>query len=190
VAMDDGYIMTKSGNKVPRKTTIGWDPMVEWKDGSSSWVALTDIKESHQLEVAEYAINNKIAEEPAFNWWARQALKKRDRNIAKVKTSSSYQKRTHKYGIRVPKTVQEAFRLDEESGTTPWREAIEKEMKNVRIAFEFKDGDPIPVGHKQIPCHIIFDVKMMTLTRKARLVAGGHWTDPPKEAVYSSVVSI
>lgn len=187
VAVDDGYVMTKSGNKVPRKTTIGWDLMVEWKDGSSSWVALKDIKESHQLEVAEYAINNKIAEEPAFKWWARQALKKRDRNIAKVKTS--YQKRTHKYGIRVPKTVEEAFRLDEESGTTFWREAIEKEMKNVRIAFEFKDGDPIPVGHKKIPCHIIFDVKMMTLTRKARLVAGGHRTDPPKEAVYSSVVS-
>jgi hypothetical protein len=37
--------------------------------------------------------------------------------------------------------------------------------------------------------NIIFDVKMMTLTRKAGLVAGGHRTDPPKEAVYSSVVS-
>jgi hypothetical protein len=89
----------------------------------------------------------------------------------------------------VPKTVEEAFRLDEESGTTLWREAIEKEMKNVRIAFEFKDGDPIPVGHKKIPCHIIFDVKMMTLTRKAGLVAGGPRTDQPKEAVNSSVVS-
>jgi hypothetical protein len=35
---------------------------------------------------------------------------------------------------------------------------------------------------------MVFDVKM-DLTRKARLVAGGHKTDPPKESVYSSVVS-
>ena len=49
VAEDDGYLMTKSGNRVPKKTTIGWDLMVEWKDGSSCWVALKDIKDSHQL---------------------------------------------------------------------------------------------------------------------------------------------
>ena len=35
---------------------------------------------------------------------------------------------------------------------------------------------------------MIFDVKM-DLTRKARFVAGGHQTDPPKESTYSSVVS-
>ena len=34
---------------------------------------------------------------------------------------------------------------------------------------------------------MIFDVKM-DLTRKARFVAGGHQTDPPKESTYSSVV--
>ena len=35
---------------------------------------------------------------------------------------------------------------------------------------------------------MIFDVKT-DLSRKARLVAGGHLTDPPKDSVYSSVVS-
>ena len=35
---------------------------------------------------------------------------------------------------------------------------------------------------------MIFGVKM-DLTRKARLVTGGHQTDPPKESTYSSVVS-
>ena len=52
-------------------------------------------------------------------------------------------------------------------------DAIEKEMKNVMCAFEFKDGDTIPIGHKTVQVHMIFDVKMMTLTRKSRLVAGG-----------------
>jgi hypothetical protein len=36
---------------------------------------------------------------------------------------------------------------------------------------------------------MIFDVKSDTLARKARFVAGGHRTDPPKESTYSSVVS-
>jgi Reverse transcriptase (RNA-dependent DNA polymerase) len=35
---------------------------------------------------------------------------------------------------------------------------------------------------------MVFDVKV-DLTRKARLVAGGHQTEVPKDSVYSSVVS-
>ena len=35
---------------------------------------------------------------------------------------------------------------------------------------------------------MVFDIKM-DLTRKCRIVAGGHKSDPPKEAVYSSVVT-
>jgi hypothetical protein len=35
---------------------------------------------------------------------------------------------------------------------------------------------------------MVFDVKL-DLVRKARFVAGGHQTDPPKESVYSSIVS-
>jgi Reverse transcriptase (RNA-dependent DNA polymerase) len=61
-------------------------------------------------------------------------------------------------------------------------------MKNVMPAFEFRDDDKVPTGYKKIDCHMIFDVKV-DLTRKARLVAGGHQTDVPKDSVYSSVVS-
>ena len=55
-------------------------------------------------------------------------------------------------------------------------------------AFEFKDDNTVPPGYKHIDCHMVFDIKT-DLTRKARLVAGGHQTDPPKESVYSSVVA-
>ncbi len=44
------------------------------------------------------------------------------------------------------------------------------------------------MGYKEIPCHIIFDMKM-NFTRKARFVAGGHKTNPPACLTYSSVVS-
>ena len=43
-------------------------------------------------------------------------------------------------------------------------------------------------GFQEIGCHIIFDVKM-TLTRKARLVAGGHTTVAPSSITYLSGVS-
>ena len=62
-------------------------------------------------------------------------------------------------------------------------------MTNVRVAFNIlKDGDRAPIGHKQINCHLIFDVKMEDFRRKARLVAGGHMTETPKCMTYSSVV--
>ena len=60
-------------------------------------------------------------------------------------------------------------------------------MKNVGIAFKFCEDGKIPVAHTEIKCHMIFDIKS-TLQRKARFVAGGHLTDPPKDSVFSSIV--
>lgn len=79
--------------------------------------------------------------------------------------------------------------IDSRTGTTYWRDAIDKEMRNIYPAFQFNNDDHIPIGYKHIPCHMIFDVKMVGLVRKARFVAGGHKTDPPVESVYSSVVT-
>jgi len=186
VSKDDGFTTDRRGVRHPKKTTRGWDLQVEWKDGTTSWIPLKDIKESNPVETAEYAVNNKIAEEPAFAWWTRQVLRKRDRIIKKVKTR--YWKKTHKFGIELPKSVAEALAIDARTGTDFWRKAIEKEMKNVMPAFEFLDDNEIPKFHKHIDLHMIFDIKM-DLTRKARLVAGGHQTDEPKESTYSSVVS-
>ena len=35
---------------------------------------------------------------------------------------------------------------------------------------------------------MVFNIKAMSLTRKARLVAGGHKTEVPKDSVYSSAI--
>jgi hypothetical protein len=62
-------------------------------------------------------------------------------------------------------------------------------MKNNAIAFQFlEDKEQVPVGSTWIPFHMIFDVKC-DLTRKARCVAGGHWTQPTSQLTYSSVVT-
>ena len=67
--------------------------------------------------------------------------------------------------------------------------AIEKEMKNMLCAFEFNDGDKVPIGRTKIGVKMIFDINMMNLTRNVRLVTGVQHIDPPKESVYSSIVS-
>jgi hypothetical protein len=167
-------------------TTKGWKLLVQWKDKTTSWIPLKDLKESNPVETAEYAVANQISDEPAFAWWVRKVLRRRDRIIKKVK--SRYWKRTHKFGIEMPKSVAEALKVDRDTGTDFWRKAIDKEMKNVMPAFEFRDDNEVPIGYKHIDCHMIFDVKL-DLTRKARYVAGGHQTDPPKDMVYASVVS-
>ena len=126
-------------------TTKGWKLLCSWKDGSSSWVPLKDLKESNPIEVAEYAVANKISEEPAFIWWVRSFLRKRDRIIKKV--NKRHLKRTHKYGIEVPRDVKHALEIDERTGTDYWQKAIKKEMKNVMCAFKFSDDNKLPVGY-------------------------------------------
>ena len=187
VHISDGMVRTRSGRLRKRITTIGWQLQVEWKDGSTSWVPLKDLKESNPIELAEYAVASQIQDEPAFAWWVRDVLRKRTRIICKVK--SRYWSRTHKYGVELPKTVEEAYAIDKKTNTRFWRDAIEKEMKNVMPAFKFTDDDTIPIGFKKIDCHIVFDVKLVGLVRKARFVAGGHQTDPPADSVFSSVVT-
>ena len=76
------------------------------------------------------------------------------------------------------------------NGNNYWEKAIQKEMDAVEVAFRFNDiGENPPPGYKKITCHLIFDVKF-DLTRKARLVAGGHRNkNIPAHATYSSVAS-
>jgi hypothetical protein len=55
-----------NGKKVIKRSTKGWELCCEWHDGSISWQSLKDLKESHPLQVAEFAYMAGIAGEPAF----------------------------------------------------------------------------------------------------------------------------
>lgn len=148
---------------------------------------MIDIKHSFPLHLADYTVRNGINEEPAFAWWVKQTFKHRKSFISSVQ--AQYAKRTHKFGIKVPTSVEEVLKIDKDTNTTFWRDTIQKEMKNTRQAFWFlEDDETVPIGYKWIKCHLIFDVKM-DFTRKARFVAGGHMTNPPQEITYSSIVS-
>ena len=62
------------------RSTVVWQICVQWRDGSTSWQALKDLKESHPVETAEYALAQEIDNELAFNWWVKGVLK----NILRV----------------------------------------------------------------------------------------------------------
>ena len=187
---EDAFVTMSNGVKRRKQTTQGWQMQCQWRDGSTNWVALKDMKQSYPIQVAEYAIANRIDDEPAFAWWVPHVIKKRLRVIAKLK--SKYWQRTHKFGIRIPKSVEQALAFDRENGDTLWWDSICKEMKNVRPAcekWEGKEGELAP-GFQKIKCHFIFDIKMAeNFRRKARLVANGNETDAPATLTYSSVVS-
>ena len=60
----------------------------------------------------------------------------------------------------------------------------------MRIAFKIlPDGSKEPVGHQYMECHLVFEIKLDGLCRKAQLVAGGHMTKAPAVMTYASIMS-
>ncbi len=174
--LSDQKTVRANGKTYLKRSTIGWQLCCQWRDSSTSWENLAELKESHPIETAKYAKILGIDHEQAFHWWVPHVLKKRDRIISRVrKRNPRYLKRMHKVGIELPKTVKEAFELDRKNGNTLWADAIAKEMKDVRVAFSIlPDGQqPAPVGYQKIPCHMIFDIKMEDFRRKPDLLLVG-----------------
>ena len=69
VHISNGFVTTRNGHRIPKTTTKGWELLVQWRDGTSDWISLKHLKESNPIELAEYAVANRIQEEPAFKWW-------------------------------------------------------------------------------------------------------------------------
>jgi hypothetical protein len=109
----DVYIKPGSNKKV-RKTTKRWHLCVEWKDGTTSWEHLADLKESNPIEFDEYDANKSLLDIPGFVWWAPHVLRERTRIIA----AKRYHKRTHKFLIEVPKSWDDCVRLDKDNDNT------------------------------------------------------------------------
>ena len=124
----------------------------------------------------KYARSARIVDESAFAWWI--PFTDRERNAILSNVKSKYLQRTHKYGIRDPKSVDEALRIDEQNGNNYWKRAIEIEIRKINDTFELYESNIKElVGRQRIKIHFIFDIKLdENFERKARLVADGHYT--------------
>lgn len=102
-------------------------------------------------------------------------LRKRDVIIAAVKSRARHA--THKFGIEVPKTVEQAYALDRKNGNTLWAEAIGLKMVNIGIAFEVLEASrATPVGWSKVTGHMVFDMN-------------GHRMPDVTGSTYAGVVS-
>jgi hypothetical protein len=57
---------------------------------------------------------HEVEKEPAFSWWLLFTLKKQNMIIAVVNKQDH--KKTHKFGNRMPKSINEAYWIDMENG--------------------------------------------------------------------------
>ena len=67
---------------VIKKLSAGLQICCLWKDGSTSWEELSDLKESHPVYKTKFEVAQKTDYEPehesAFNQWVKHMLKKQD----------------------------------------------------------------------------------------------------------------
>ena len=75
--------------------------------------------------------------------------------LQKIKSRSKT--RSHKYGIQLPCSVQEAKELDKAKNNTYWTDAIWLEMSKNRVAFDILDQGTIEeLGRTYLDCYMIY----------------------------------
>ena len=115
---------------------------------------LLKIQRNIIIEIIICARENKLQEEHVFNWWCQSMHKKCVRILSKLKSKDWI--RTHKYGVRIPRTVKEANEINAFNKNTLWWDYIILEMKMLRLVFD------IVISHRKalvesqeiVPYHI------------------------------------
>jgi len=172
-----------------------------WLNGETSWIRLDDFQMDFPEMVLNYAQHHGLQRFSFFRWTQlyqevreSECENPYDVNDPAVRAMLNVQynpQGKYKFGVEVPFGVRHALRLDSINGNSLWKDAIAKELNEINHHKTFRrvSADDDLSTYKNIPYHIVFDVKYDG-RRKARLVCGGNHTDPPKEDIYSGVVGI
>jgi hypothetical protein len=94
-----------------------------------------------------------------------------------TETHQNYHKRTHKFGIEVPKSWDDCVKLNKEiekHSLAGCGEEGYEECQNCIQDSKWRRISPPPPTYQEIRCHMIFDVNMEDFRRNSRFVAGGH----------------
>ena len=98
------------------------------------------------MQVVNYSRYDLI-NDPSFAWWCSTYLCKCKIIISNI--NSRYWNGTQKYGIRFPKSVEEAVQIDKDNGETQWKESTDKDMTKNSITFDVREeGEAPPRGYK------------------------------------------
>ena len=108
-----GWIVMPTNEAWRRKiTTKGWKIKVQWEVGCKSWIPFHVIQGFNPIEIAEFAIANNLDKEPTFVWWVHLVLRKTTSFIKKLRQKMA--KSNLKFGLLVPKTIEETLALDKQ----------------------------------------------------------------------------
>ena len=177
---------------------------VEYLSGDEEWIPMDVLKQDHPEIIAKYAKQKNLFRVHGFRWCkpflkginkiayaicyhSLAYVRKSKRVMRELKTKG----RRYKYGIALPKDVEDAmYVLDKEEGNQLWKESIKLERDAFEEAKVFRflpPGARAPKEYKCIPVFMMYDIKQ-DLRCKSHFVAGGHVMGPPIAEQYASVV--
>ena len=174
-----------------RKVGNTFEVMVSWEDGSKTWEPLGLLAKSDPVTLEKHDLL-RIPGWKCFRYYTKSKKKLNRRMLKQVRLNAMKYTPRYKFGVRIPRDVAEAKRFDEKNNNKLWYTAIKAEMDQILEYETFKSagiGRKSPRGYQQIRLHIVFDVKH-DLRHRARLIAGGHMTEVPKDSTYSLVASL
>jgi hypothetical protein len=171
-----------------------YNVLVHWEDGSETYKPLTVMEKEDPLTCVLYAKTHDLLDTPG--WKSLKRISKREVKFTRMVKQAKIQQERHgpqyKFGILVPKNRKDALKIDATNGNNRWKTSMDTEIEQIDEYDTFKDmgkGRPPPHDHNKIRVHFVYDVKH-DLRLKSRLVAEGNITAPPKDSVYSGVVTL
>jgi hypothetical protein len=166
---------------------------VTWLNDYPSWITIDALRQQQPFLIIDYVIRRpQLLHHPEFRWAndfiADAPALRRAAHAFRAVTNRTPK---YKFGVEVPYSISHALRLDAQNGNNFWRDAIDKELKQLNDykTFHLKQPHDNLTDYTRIPYHCVFDVKFDG-RRKCHLVAGGNHTTPTKESVFSGVVNI
>ena len=171
-----------------------YNVLVHWEDGSETFEPLSVMAKEDPLTCALYAKDHDLLDTPGWKSLKRIASRevKFSRMVKQAQLNQARHGPTYKFGILVPKNRKHALEIDTAKGNKQWQLSVDQEVEQIDEYNTFRDmgkGKPPPRDYKKIRVHFVFDVKH-DLRLKSRLVAEGNLTTPPKDSVYSGVVTL
>ena len=172
-----------------------WRLKVLWDNGETTWEPLHIIKETDPVTVAEYGSDRNLVGKSGWRWARDYLPDGRTFNllckILKLNRKRLNSGTRYMFGVAIPRNCRQAYEFDRHNGNTAWTDAIAEEMDKIAAFGTFEalpGGSKPPGGYQHVPLHMCFAVKWDG-RHKARLVAGGNWTEPDGADVYSGVVT-
>jgi CDGSH-type Zn-finger protein len=152
-----------------------YNVLVHWEDGSKTFEPLSVMVKEDPITCAKYTKGSDPLDKPG--WKSLKHIGSRTVKFAQAKLHTS----------------NHALQIDKDNDNQLWKLFIGIEMDQIHEYETFcnmgRGVNKPPCDHQHIRVHFVFYVRH-DLCHKARLVTGGHMTAPPKDSIFSGVVTL